>query len=186
MPPAPRTSSKPTRAVYQISVTSAKRNPRDSAREISRIAVAPIRQFRSSSRERRPSSRRRCRSSTDVSDSEGQTPMVGLKWWGCKNAQAAPPSSDAIRRPFLCAFGSVSSSHSFHTRTLYQNPTHPTPYLKPASFTRAHRKSDCICARLYSCSMGSRIVFRPSVRAANSSGVGSVATRCRIARSTFR
>ena len=61
-----------------------------------------------------------------------------------------------------------------------------TPYLILASFTRAHRKSDCNCARLYSCSMGSRIVFRPCVRAANSSGVGSAAPRCRIARSTFR
>ena len=61
-----------------------------------------------------------------------------------------------------------------------------TPYLILASFTRAHRKSDCNCARLYSCSMGSRIVFRPSVRAANSSGVGSAAPRCRISRSTFR
>ena len=73
---------------------------------------------------------------------EGQTPMVGLKWWGCKNAQAAPPSSDATRRPFFCAFDSVSFSHSSYTRTLYQNPTNPTsaaavipptPPIKPSS-----------------------------------------------------
>ena len=57
--------------------------------------------------------------------------MVGLKWWGCKNAQAAPPSSDAIRRPFHYAFDSVSFSHSYYTRTLYQNPTHPTAAVNP-------------------------------------------------------
>ena len=125
MPPAPRTSSKPTRAVYQISVTSAKRNPRDSAREISRIAVAPIRQFRSSSRKRRPSSRRRCRSSTDVSSRTAVS---------ASPEEVSPYMVEEIERP----------SAKFRRQVMIQGPRLPSRrVLRPVPVSQFREDRQC-------------------------------------------